>query len=464
MVLRKLSHALEDKESNMIDNQIKKKLAGKIITDPNFSKSHIYPKLLEYLIDCSIRGHSPNESDIAKCVFNKENFDSSTDPLIRVHVSKLRKKVDDYFENEGKDEEIRIIISPRHYDVEFKKNKPIHRQIWNRLSIFQMLLFAGLLAFLLIVIYYLNENRRFYKQIISSRQLAKDTFIWSDFLQSKLPTIYAIGNINFYCEYREDTKSYLLVNNPLVNDEKSLEEYIKDAKIPRHYIWYPYWEIIPKMALLDFSRIQGIFLASQHEITSKLSTKMEWEDFRRFNFIYLGHFHNLGMLKEFYNTQNINSPHATIDYKKRKALINTDSLDFILKKLQQKGGSRLLSNYLESNLQQIHVKNAEIDTVYRLIETEETNYIKDYVAVSKLPGPKDNTLLFIISMHQIGRMEVVKMLTDVELYEKFKLEVKQKCKDIPKCFEMIIQVEGFKETAMKIKLLHFFPLKQDSQK
>jgi hypothetical protein len=119
---------------------------------------------------------------------------------------------------------------------------------------------------------------------------------------------------------------------------------------------------------------------------------------------------------------------------------------------------------LESNLQQIHVKNAEIDTVYRLVETEETNYIKDYVAVSKLPGPKDNTLLFIISMHQIGRMEVVKMLTDVELYEKFKLEVKQKCKDIPKYFEMIIQVEGFKETAMKIKLLHFFPLKQDYQK
>jgi hypothetical protein len=128
--------------------------------------------------------------------------------------------------------------------------------------------------------------------------------------------------------------------------------------------------------------------------------------------------------------------------------------------LSRKGGSRLLSNYLEGNLQRIHVKNAEIDTLYPLVDVEETNYIRDYVAVSKLPGATDNTLLFIISMHQIGRMEVVKMLTDAELYDAFKRELTEKYKTIPEYFEMIIEVEGFKETAMKLKLLHFFPLKK----
>jgi hypothetical protein len=139
-------------------------------------------------------------------------------------------------------------------------------------------------------------------------------------------------------------------------------------------------------------------------------------------------------------------------------------MDIILDKIQKNQSVLfLLSSYLESDLQKIEIKYPDIDTTFALYEKQETNYIKDYVAVSKLPGPNKNILLFIISMHQIGRMELMKMLTDFESFENVKAEISQKYKSLPKYFEMIFEVEGYKETAMKIKLLHFFPITQDFQ-
>jgi hypothetical protein len=447
----------------MIDDKLKKILVDKIITNVAFSQSSIYPRLLTYLMDCSIRGYRPKESDIAENVFDRDQFDASTDPLIRVHVSKLRKKLEEYYKQQGKAEDVKLFIPPRHYIIEFKKSKQtLPKLISNHTS--HAILIGSLFIFLMASAYLFYSNRNLIRQIYIAKKLSGDTFIWSDFLKSKAPTIFVIGNVYIYCEFREDIKTYLIVNNPLINDSKSLEEYIKDLEIPPHYIWEPVWEVIPKSALLNFSRIQWFFRLSEKEITTKLSTKMEWEDFRRNNIIYLGHFHNLGMLREFYNTQHIHSPHLTIDYQKRKALIKTDSLDIILDKIQKNQSVLfLLSSYLESDLQKIEIKYPDIDTTFALYEKQETNYIKDYVAVSKLPGPNKNILLFIISMHQIGRMELMKMLTDFESFENVKAEISQKYKSLPKYFEMIFEVEGYKETAMKIKLLHFFPITQDFQ-
>ena len=208
----------------------------------------------------------------------------------------------------------------------------------------------------------------------------------------------------------------MIINNPLVNESKSLNDYIQEAGIPPYLIWEPGYEVVPKSALLNYGRIQWIFHTSTKELATKISIKMQWNDFRQNNILYLGHFHNLGMLKEFFRTKNIYSPHLEIDYQKRKALIKTDSLNAIVYDMQNSQLPFLLSSYLESNLQKIELSYTDMDTTLSLVESEDTNYIKDYVVVSKLPGPNNNALLSIISMHQIGRMEVVKMLTQLKSY------------------------------------------------
>lgn len=446
----------------MKNNNSHKELVEKIISHSNLSQSSIYPKLLIYLMECSASGYTPKETDIAQNVFDRSDFDASTDPLIRVHVSKLRKKLEEYYENEGKGDGIKINIPPRHYNIEYVKNIKTHDKTVKTGPV-PWILTAFLMMFLILSVFLFLNNRKLVKQIAVSKMLASDRLIWSDFLHTKLPTIFTIGNVYTYCEYNKDLKNYLIVNNPLVNDSKSLEDFIRQSDIPSHYIWEPVWELLPKSALLNYSRINWFFRLSEKDIVAKLSTKMEWEDFRRNNIIYLGHFHNLGMLIEFYNTQHIYSPHLELDFQKRKALIKTDSLNIIFDNIgMDKSTPIILSSYLESNLQRIELTYPDMDTCLSLIESKETNYIKDYVAVSKLPGPNKNYLLYIISMHQIGRMEVIKVLTDFESYKNLKMKIKENYKIMPKYFEMIIEVEGFKETAMKIELVHFYSIDEES--
>lgn len=444
----------------MIDKHTQEQLVENIIASSRFSQSSIYPILLRYLAECSARGYTPKESDIAEKVFNRKDFDASADPLIRVHMSKLRKKLETYFENEGKENDIKISIPARHYNIEFEKNthevqKPAQRQTINRVTLVLLVVFIVLCAFLFF------RNRSLAARMETPAFLSQDRLIWSDFLNSDLPTIYAIGTVYTYCEYDKDLSNFLIINNPLVNDSKSLKDYIQESDILPHLVWEPGYEVVPKSALLNYDRIQWMFRMSDKELAIKLSTKVEWEDFRQNNILYLGHFHNLGMLKEFFRTKNIYSPHMEIDYQKRKELIKTDSLNAIVNDMQNSQFPFLLSSYLESNLQKIELSYADMDTTLSLVESEDTNYIKDYVVVSKLPGPNNNALLFVISMHQIGRMEVVKMLTQMESYQVVKDQIKQKVDILPQFFELIFQVEGYKETAMKVELLHVYPIKNE---
>jgi hypothetical protein len=260
---------MRNREKKIINEEAQKELVEKIIINPTFAQSTIYPRLLRYLLDCAIRGYMPKESDIALYVFDREEFDASTDPLIRVHVSKLRKKLESYFKTDGKREDVKIILPARQYTIEFIQSMQKHKKLFNT-SLIKSVLLSTLIIFFLIVLYILYSNKTIINQIYQSKNLAGDPLIWTDFLHSQLPTMYVIGNVHIYCEYREDIKNYLIVNNPLINDQKSLEDYINDVKIPAHYIWQPVYEVLPKSALLNFSRIQWLFRSSEKMVRATI--------------------------------------------------------------------------------------------------------------------------------------------------------------------------------------------------
>lgn len=69
---------------------------------------------------------------IAIDVFGKDaNFNYNKDSTVCSHIHMLRKKLDDYYNNESRNDKVRLIISIGHYEVQYvsvKDEKRNHYQ------------------------------------------------------------------------------------------------------------------------------------------------------------------------------------------------------------------------------------------------------------------------------------------------------------------------------------------------
>lgn len=97
-------------------------LLARIAASPAFQKSQRARELLDYLGRRSIESpdHPPREQDIGVAVFGRApGYDTSQDTLVRVQVSQLRKKIDQYFEDEGRQEPFCVRLPKGSYTLQF---------------------------------------------------------------------------------------------------------------------------------------------------------------------------------------------------------------------------------------------------------------------------------------------------------------------------------------------------------
>jgi len=88
---------------------------------------------LTYLCEKTIQGkvHEIKEFSIATEVYGKDqNFGEKRDSLVRVEVSRLRRRLLRYYESEGLADSVRILIKPGTYRPDFERSSnPVDRQI-----------------------------------------------------------------------------------------------------------------------------------------------------------------------------------------------------------------------------------------------------------------------------------------------------------------------------------------------
>ncbi len=99
----------------------------RIASSAGFQKSQRARELLEYLGRRSLEtpGHPPREHDIGVHVFGRSpGYDTAQDTLVRVQASHLRRKLDQYFEEEGKDEPLRVRLPKGSYVLQFYSWQP----------------------------------------------------------------------------------------------------------------------------------------------------------------------------------------------------------------------------------------------------------------------------------------------------------------------------------------------------
>lgn len=87
-------------------------------------KSDRLCKFLAYVCELSLQGreHEISEVNIGAQLFGRPNYDPTVDGIVRSHASRMRQRLDQYFEAEGANEPVRLMI-PK-CGIPPKKTKP----------------------------------------------------------------------------------------------------------------------------------------------------------------------------------------------------------------------------------------------------------------------------------------------------------------------------------------------------
>lgn len=88
--------------STSLDDQ-----AALVLSHDAFGRSLALDRLFRFLVDCAREGRAPKEIEIAREVFDKEAED---DASIRVHIHRLRRKLDDFYDGPGAEFPLRLAL------------------------------------------------------------------------------------------------------------------------------------------------------------------------------------------------------------------------------------------------------------------------------------------------------------------------------------------------------------------
>jgi hypothetical protein len=93
-----------------------------VLSSEAFARSPIVAQMLKYICERHFSGqsHEIKEYNIAVDAFGRQpNFDQTRDSIVRVEAHRLRKRLQEYYQQQGASHQIRIILPPGNYVPQF---------------------------------------------------------------------------------------------------------------------------------------------------------------------------------------------------------------------------------------------------------------------------------------------------------------------------------------------------------
>lgn len=394
-------------ESETIQNYRQNILESKV-----FHSSQTLRDLFDYLVQCSLQKEPPKETTIAIEVFGKKtDFNSNEDPIVRVYVSKLRRKLQEYYNNEGKHDKIRFEIPRGHYEIIFNVERKFSFDKTKVIAALSVLLGLSLIALFYLLFRTLpsTENHpTFY---------AKHIF-WDDFIKSNNPINVVLADQYVYREALSDGEYVLLRNYHVNSDEEfdefqkrySEREFTKDTQLPQ----------FDKNSIWGLQYILPVLAAHPHQFFFTLSSDLQTSDLKMNPTIYLGSFVELRFLNSF---------------------------------LQHYGFSfGIMPNY-------IRIYDPSIDSTETIqFSWDKFGFHDDYTLLAKIPGPNEQPIGIFASLMYSGNFAAAKYMTRektiIELEDAFIREHGY----IPRYFICIFEVDGFKRVDFDLSVRKMIPI------
>ena len=115
---------VSDEESAHVREQL-----NRLLGSHHFRNSRRYPPLLRFIVEETLegRGEFLKERLLGIRVFDRPaDYDTAVDPIVRVTIAEIRKRIAQYYHDEEHDAEIRIELLPGRYAPEFRA-RPLPR-------------------------------------------------------------------------------------------------------------------------------------------------------------------------------------------------------------------------------------------------------------------------------------------------------------------------------------------------
>jgi len=106
------------------DKQAVLRQVERLLASSQFRNSRRYPDLLRYVVQQTIegRGDTLKERVLGIEVFGREpGFDTSGDSIVRVAAAEVRKRIAQYYQEDGHEDELRVDLPPGSYVARFRR-------------------------------------------------------------------------------------------------------------------------------------------------------------------------------------------------------------------------------------------------------------------------------------------------------------------------------------------------------
>ncbi len=401
-----------------IDEKLVRDSLARILKTGTFTHSQVYQDLLIYLVEASIRNSPPKEFAIATEVFHKgQDFDPSRDTIVRVYIYNLRKKLEHYYQHEGKDDKIHIQIPKGHYGVEFIRNNQSQvKRNWqtNWLFIPMVLLLGANLVFAYLLFLQPNNNRQ--QTIIHSA-------IWQNFVSNGIPKQIVLGDHFFFVKDSHDRDKRLILRRDDVNSIQEFQDYRAASIDRRNYVQLRY-PMFPKNSVWPMADLVALVSGSQADYALQYCSNVKASDFQEKDMLFVGSFHTLGAFEQTFRN------------------------------------SRFQFHVYPNGLS---YKDEDVDTLITLHEVGDPvfNHI-DYGVARKIPAPDHKTIFIFTSFHETGTHGIVKYFTEPETLAELESLFMEQFSHIPDYYEILFQASGYNRTVYTTKIEKIFEINADS--
>jgi DNA-dependent RNA polymerase auxiliary subunit epsilon len=398
----------------MIEESVKQKTIEKILSSQEFADNKIKRELLEYLYQAEKQGHSVKEITIAREFFDRHiSSDFANDSYVRNFIYKLRKKLDSYYRNEGKDEKVRLIIPKGRYHVEFidKNSQKLKAKQYGQYK--YILAIPLILIFIFVLFWEVTVKSKY----VPIHPVTKHLF-WGDFIKSEIKTGLVIGDIVLYSEYDSELQKWRTILDPDVDTVEDFTSFVQEH--PERNVSLSNVTRIHMSTVPNLMKILPIFYSVRNQIFFEWSAELSWDDLRKNNIIYIGNVRSLQILKNLYNDKTIKVQHPEI-------IFLTD----------------LSGDTLET---------------YRNVVTQE--YSETYAIISKFPGPSNNIILLLLGTDYPSRIFLIDRLSETTFLEELDQKLMEKFGKYIQYFEALIKVSGYFRIGFKHEILYLNNLEQ----
>ena len=384
----------------MTDHQKISQTLEKLLNSKTFLKSGNNKDLLNYLVNCTLKGENPKEYQIANDVFGKKADQKEIN--IRVYIFNLRNKLKEYYKTEGRDDTVTIHIPKGNYRVEFRFDRI--KSFRRTLSRYGFHLFASGIVLLIISLIIIVQTPRIH---------LPQNALWRGFFKSDFPIQIVLGDHYFFNDTIA-TGRMGISRDTRINSNEDLDLYLKAhpeliGKITKNKTTYT-----NKQASVGLFSMMQMFGGNQTRTEMKFSSQLKWDDLRNKHLIFIGSIKTLGFLNNTIEKLGLryDLEHSSFIYQTADSVLNFKNRS---------------DNYLQN----------------------------EHACLIHFTTDDGRKILFLLSDSDIGNIAAIKFLTE----EKSADILMKKTSAIGSNFKAIFQVKGRELTDFQVELLRVDPIK-----